>query len=72
MVEKNSKLDPDAMLALFDQFETTISNFAPIIATYYSKLVAEGVPPDLAEELTLEWHRIFWEAQLPRKSQQRD
>ena len=58
----NEKLN---IVSLLEQFETAVIDTAPIIAGYYKKLIEDGIPVDLAEQLTVDWHRIFWSSQFP-------
>jgi hypothetical protein len=49
-----------AMLAQLEQFETHVSNFAVIVATYHKELIKNGVSEDLADTLTTNFHHIWW------------
>ena len=44
----------------FDQATTTAENTAVMMATYYKRLMAEGVQPDLAERLTQDFNNLWW------------
>lgn len=52
------------IIATLEQFETLVANFGPIVASYYLSLIKNGVPSKLAYQLTLDWHKLFWEKQL--------
>ena len=48
------------VMSSLEQFETTLSHFAPLMATYYKSMVDLGLPEHLAQTLTIEWHGIYW------------
>lgn len=56
----NKDTTPIDMLSLLEQFEGSMVNFAPIVASYYGALIKNNIPPDLAAKLTIEWHNLFW------------
>lgn len=45
---------------VLDQFETTVKNFATIVATYYKKLAGCGFKEEKALALTLQFNTILW------------
>ena len=55
------------ILATLEQFETAVANTAPVIASYYKQLRAGGISVELAEQLVMDWHHIFWMSQFPSK-----
>lgn len=52
------------MVAAAEQFETAIETIAIVLASYHKKLINEGMPPHLADELVRDFHQEWWEHQL--------
>jgi hypothetical protein len=52
--------DPLRLASQLEQFETTISDFAPIVCAYYQALIENGLPEDLAYKLVTDWHAVWW------------
>lgn len=52
------------MVAAGEQFEAAVEMIAIILASYYKKLIANGMPPHLADDLVREFHNAWWETQL--------
>lgn len=48
------------IIQMFEQFQTSVENQAVVVATYYKKLIQEGVPPDLAAQLTQQFNILWW------------
>ena len=55
---------PIDLISVLEQFESSMTNFAPIVGSYYIALVTNGVPSELASELIIEWHSLFWSMHL--------
>lgn len=49
-----------------EQYETLLEDFAPVVATYFLSLCQAGIPTEIARDLTLDWHNIWWEQSLGR------
>jgi len=54
---------PD-MTAMFDQFSTTLENFAVVLKTYHGKLLEQGFSEELAEQLVVEFQNTYWNTLL--------
>jgi hypothetical protein len=53
-------LDHGAM----EQFEAALGSVAGLVGQYYKDLLEKGCPADLAHELTLDWHEMYWATML--------
>lgn len=42
-----------------DEFRATMKNIAQQIHAYYQALIADGMPPALAEEMALDYHWLM-------------
>ncbi len=58
------------IISLLEQFEASVTNIAPIISSYYLGMIKNGIPHELAEQLIMDWHHIFWSSQFPSKQNQ--
>lgn len=47
-----------------DQLGATLRDFAPCVGTYYNGLIEAHVPYELASQLTLDWHVMYWQRQF--------
>lgn len=65
----NKDKTPVDVLSNLEQFESLITNFAPIVGSYYIALWTNGVPPELAAKLTVEWHNLFWVMHLNQREE---
>jgi hypothetical protein len=54
---------PD-ITALFDQFTTTLENFAVLLKVYHKKLLDEGFSRSMANQLTKEFQNTYWQTTL--------
>lgn len=52
--------DKPDLTAQLDQMGATMREFAPVAATYYYALTNHGVPGDLAGDLVMQWHGIYF------------
>jgi len=50
---------PD-MIALLDQMQTQLENTAPVIGSYYTSLINNGIPEDLSAKLTISFCNKLW------------
>lgn len=50
---------PD-ITAMFDQFSTTLENFAVLMKTYHDRLIAEGFSRSMANQLTRDFQNTYW------------
>ena len=55
----NNKTSVD-VISILEQFEGSMVNFVPVVASYYSALIKNNISPDLAAKLVIEWHNLFW------------
>jgi len=60
MPEPNNKLGPIEVQQQLSQYDAMIANIAPIVGTYYTRLIENDIPDDLAYQLVLDWHSIWW------------
>jgi len=50
------------VVQVLEQVSTSMDNIAEVLSNYYMSLRRKGVPQELAEELTNQYSRIFWES----------
>lgn len=62
--EKKKHEIPADLLAQMDQAITHTENIAVMVAVYRKKLISEEIPEKLADQLTIEYHNIFWRKAL--------
>lgn len=51
---------PANIISQFEQVDQMLSNSAGLCGTYYASLITNKVPPELAFQLVLDWHKDFW------------
>lgn len=51
---------PIDLTAQMDQMGATMRSFAPVVAQFYRALVAEGIPDELAGDLTMQWQGLYF------------
>ncbi len=56
---ENNEKPPD-VVAMFDQFGTTMENFAVVLKQYHSKLIEEGFSAQMANLLVREFQATHW------------
>lgn len=52
--------DKPDLTAQLDQMGAMMRSFAPVAATYYKALVDEKMPDDLASDLVMQWHGLYF------------
>lgn len=57
MNEKQPTID---VITQFEQVDQMLANSAGLCGTYYMSLIKNNVPPELAIQLVLDWHKDFW------------
>jgi len=67
MTELDKKLGPIEAQQQMEQYDAMMANIAPIVGTYYTKLLDSGVPADLAYQLVMDWHSLWWRSVMRLK-----
>jgi len=51
---------PGGTVAAMDQLGALLNDLASILADYYSELIKQGMPEEIAKEIVLNLQRVFW------------
>ncbi len=70
MNEPGTGYDPILFASSCELLETMIGQLAPIINTYYESLLNEGLPEELAHQLVVDWHTLWWTMMITKGMEQ--
>jgi hypothetical protein len=64
MPELNESQNNFNITEALDQLAAMLRDYAPCVGTYFNGLIEAEVPHELACQLTLDWHAMYWQRQF--------